>query len=146
MKIIQVAVACRNASGESDIPIFEVAVTDDEYDLGAHYDKAEALAEDAGYEKPFVCFDDAEHGAILRAAMELELVPRVVAVDLTGSFVRSVRCDAGEIKVICFETNGVENWPIGVVDMPVGENGSIVKCAVHVQIADVDPGLAKARD
>jgi len=146
MEKFQVAVACRNASGESDMPIFTVFVTAEEYDLGIHHDKAEALADNAGYERPFVCFDDSEHSAIITAARELELVPRVVAVDLTESFVRSIRCDAGEIKVICYDAAETEKWPIGVVDMPVGENGSSVRCFVHVQTADVDPSLAKARD
>lgn len=48
MKTFHIAVACRNASGIPDMPIFTVTVTDEEYDLGIHYDKAQALAEDAG--------------------------------------------------------------------------------------------------
>lgn len=73
MKSLRIAVACRNASGMSDMPIFTVAVTEEEYALGVHYDRAEAMAEEAGYEMPFVCFDDAEHGAIMAAARVLVL-------------------------------------------------------------------------
>lgn len=62
-----VAVACRNASGEADLPVFEIHVSEHDRDLGLHYDLAEALAEDCGYEGPFVCFDPAEQPAINRA-------------------------------------------------------------------------------
>ncbi len=52
MKILRIAVACRNASGMTDMPIFTVTVTDAEYHIGAHYDKAQALAAKSGYEHP----------------------------------------------------------------------------------------------
>ncbi|WP_073664165.1 MULTISPECIES: hypothetical protein [Pseudomonadota] len=74
MKTHRIAVACRNASGMPDLPIFTVTTTKEEYDLGIHYDKAEALADEAGYEGPFVCFDDTEHAAILAAAVRLKFV------------------------------------------------------------------------
>lgn len=75
MKTLRVAVACRNASGMADMPVFTVTTTDQEYHLGIHYEKAEALADDAGYEAPFVCFDGAEQAAILAAVRTLRLVP-----------------------------------------------------------------------
>lgn len=75
MKNILIAVACRNASGMADMPVFFVSVTSEDYDLGVHYDRAEELAEDAGYEPPFVCFDDAEQPHILAAAKRLNVVP-----------------------------------------------------------------------
>ncbi|MDT8513140.1 hypothetical protein [Pseudomonas aeruginosa] len=56
----QVAIACINASGMSEMPIFTVRTTQEEYDLGIHRDKAKDLAEEARYEGPFVCFDAAE--------------------------------------------------------------------------------------
>lgn len=89
MKNILLAVACRNASGMADMPVFSVEATAEEYDLGIHYDRAEALAEDAGYEPPFVCVDDTERGHILAAARELNLVPQVVAVDVADGQPRS---------------------------------------------------------
>lgn len=75
MKTFHIAVACRNASGMLDMPIFTVTVTDEEYDLGIHYDKAQALAEDAGYEEPFLCYDDTEQPVLLAAVRTLGLVP-----------------------------------------------------------------------
>lgn len=68
---MRIAVACVNASGMSDMPIFIVSVTREEFDLGVHYDKAKDLAEEAGYEEPFVCFDATEQDAILSAAQKL---------------------------------------------------------------------------
>jgi hypothetical protein len=77
MPTLCIAVACRKASGMSVLPVFRIAVTDEEYDLGLHYEQAEALAETAGYEGPFVSFDDAEQDAILSAARTLASVSPV---------------------------------------------------------------------
>lgn len=146
MKTLRIAVACRNASGMADMPIFTVTITDEEYDLGIHYEKAEASAVDAGYEKPFVCFDDAEQDAILSATRTLDLVPQVVVIDMTDGFVRSVCCDTGSIKVICYDESNTDEDCEAIAEHPVGENGQLVRCWAHVQIADVDAGLTKARD
>jgi hypothetical protein len=67
-----VAVACRNASGIAELPLFTITATPRELSLGLHYDRAEALAEAAGYEGPFVCFDADEQDAIREAARRLE--------------------------------------------------------------------------
>ena len=72
MLTLRIAVACRNASGMADLPIFTVHVTAEEYELGIHYELAEALAEDADYEKPFVSFDYTEQNAIVSAARTLQ--------------------------------------------------------------------------
>lgn len=141
-----VAVACVNALGMADLPIFTVEVTKEEYDLGVHYDKAKDLAEEARYEGPFVCFDAAEHGVILSAARELELVPQVVVVDMTDGQIHSICCDAGEVKVICYDTRDTDEYSAAVADRPVGENGQLVHCWAHTQLAHVDPGLKLARD
>ncbi|WP_262522904.1 hypothetical protein [Agrobacterium tumefaciens] len=68
---MRIAVACVNASGMSDMPLFTVRITREEFDLGVHYDKAKDLAEEARYEEPFVCFDATEQNAILSAARKL---------------------------------------------------------------------------
>ncbi|MUI72518.1 hypothetical protein GNQ44_33390 [Pseudomonas aeruginosa] len=144
--VLQVAVACANASGMPDMPIFTVRATQEEYDLGVHYDKAKDLAEEARYEGPFVCFDAAEQGAILSAVRELELVPQVIVVDMTDGQIHSICCDAGEIKVICYDTGDTDEDSPVVADRPVGENGQLVRCWAHAQLAQVDPGLKLARD
>ncbi|HBO8102061.1 hypothetical protein LM241_28895 [Pseudomonas aeruginosa] len=142
----RVAIACINASGMSEMPIFTVRTTQEEYDLGIHRDKAKDLAEEAGYEWPFVCFDAAEQGAILSAARELGLVRQVVVVDMTDGQIHSIRCDAGEIKVICYDTRDTDEYSAAVADRPLGENGQLVRCWAHAQLAQVDPGLKLARD
>lgn len=71
-KVIPVAVACRNASGMADMPVFQVTVPPDHYDLGEHYDIAEAMAAEAGYEGPFVCFDPTEQPAIRAGVARLQ--------------------------------------------------------------------------
>ena len=142
----QVAIACINASGMSEMPIFTVRTTQEEYDLGIHRDKAKDLAEEAGYEWPFVCFDAAEQGAILSAARELGLVPQVVAVDMTNRQIQSIRCDVGQVKVICYDTSELGGYSSATAVRPVGENGQLVRCWAHAQLAQVDPGLKLARD
>ncbi|GAJ29331.1 hypothetical protein [Acidomonas methanolica] len=146
METIHIAVACRNASGMADMPVFTVAVSDEEYGLGIHYDKAEAMAEEAGYEKPFVCFDPVEQPAIVSAVRTLDLVPQVVVINITEGLVHSVCCDTGEIKVICYDENDTDDSSDAVDDHPVGENGAAIRCWAHIETADVDPGLKKARD
>ncbi|KDC16451.1 hypothetical protein L542_5195 [Bordetella bronchiseptica F-1] len=141
-----VVVACVNASGMPDMPVFTVSATQEEYDLGVHYDKAEALAVEAGYEGPFVCFDVAEQEAIVSAARELGLVPQVVVVDMTDGQIHSIRCDSGEMKVICYDTSDTEEYSAAVANRPLGENGQFVRCWSHTQLAQVDPGLKLARD
>lgn len=140
-----IAVACRNASGRPDMPVFTVTTDDHEIVHGTHYDKAQALALEAGYEGPFICFDADEHNVILAAVRTLDLVPQVVVVDLTEGLIHTVRCDTGEIKVICFDESDTDEYSEAVGEHPIGEGGQTVRCWAHVQIADVDPGLAKAR-
>ncbi|HDS1368500.1 TPA: hypothetical protein ACG4ML_000693 [Stenotrophomonas maltophilia] len=143
---MQVAVVCIGASGSPDVPVFKVRITQEEYDLGIHYDKARDLAEEARYEGPFICFDAAEYGPILSAARELGLVPQVVVVDMTDGQIHSIRCDSGEIKVICYDTSDTEEYSAAVANRPLGENGQFVRCWSHTQLAQVDPGLKLARD
>ena len=76
MKTLHVAVACRNASGMPDMPVFTVTVTDEEYELGIHYDKAEALADEEGYEEPFISYDYSEQKAIKLAVRTLQALSR----------------------------------------------------------------------
>jgi hypothetical protein len=143
---MQVAVACADVSGTPDMPVFKVRTTQEEYDQGAHYYKAKDLAEEARYEGPFVCFDAAEYGPILSAARELGLVSQVVVVDMTDGHIHSIRCDTGEIKVVCYDTSDTDEYSAAVADRPLGENGQLVRCWAHAQLAQVDPGLKLARD
>jgi hypothetical protein len=145
MTQMRIAVACRNASGMPDMPIFTVATNDHEIVDGTHYDKAEALAHEAGYEGPYICFDTDEHNAILAAVRTLDLVPQVVVIDMSDGLVHSIRCDTGEIKVICYDESDTDEFSEAVAEHPVGEDGQPVRCWTHMQIAEVDPGLAKAR-
>jgi len=145
MSTLRIAVACRNASGAADLPVFEVAASADEIAEGVHYDRARELAEQCGYEGPLLCFDPDEQVAIVCAAQTLDLIPQVVVVDLSGGLVNSVRCDAGAIKVVCFDEDDIDEASEAVAERPVGENGESVRCWAHVQAAEVDPGLKNVR-
>lgn len=91
---VRVAVACTGASGEPELPIFTVHVTDHQHDLGEHYDLAQQAAADEGYEGPFVCFDDQEFAPILRTAAELAPAKKPsIVVQLDGGVVLGVVAD-----------------------------------------------------
>jgi len=55
---IKCVVACRNAEGASDFYFCKVECSQDEYDVGKHYEIAEEQAADEGYEGPMVVFDE----------------------------------------------------------------------------------------
>jgi len=141
MKERPIAVACHK-DGISALPIFYVNATDYEVAVGMHYGKAEAMAEQRGYEKPFICYDSTTQGVIVSAARALDLVTQVVAIDLSDSEIRSIRCDAGRVKVVCFGEIGIEE---GATYLPVGVGGKLVLCKADVQVATVDWGLKEAR-
>jgi len=67
----KVAVACKNSSGEADLVIIEVEVNKDPQEPDMHYHMAEALADEMGYEGPYVCFDEHEQCNIKRVVSEL---------------------------------------------------------------------------
>lgn len=146
MKTFHIAVACRDASGMATMPVFTVTATTEEYNHGIHYKKAKALAEDARYEEPFICFDDTEHAAILAAVHALDLTPQVIAIDMSDGLVHRMRGDAGSIKVICYDRDDTDEFSDAVDDYPVGENGQLIRCWAQVEITEIDPGLKKARD
>jgi hypothetical protein len=50
--------ACRNGDGNPDFAVVVVHCTQDSVRSGLHYDEAALLLEDAGYEEPFVFFDE----------------------------------------------------------------------------------------
>lgn len=126
------------------MPVFTVSVTDKEYGTGVHYDKARALAKEAGYEKPFVCFEGADQNAILSVARKLDLVARIVAIDMTDGLVHSVRCDAGDIIVVCYDDSDTVVSSDSATEIPVEIDGT-VKRRTHVQTADIDPALKSVR-
>lgn len=68
---VKVAVACVDANGVANMPVFEVLVTSDQVESGEHYDIAADKAKEEGYEAPFVCFDNTEAEAVRTAAHEL---------------------------------------------------------------------------
>ncbi len=59
-----VVIACRAADGCPVLVKFDVSYTNEEMKEGDHYDKAIELAEDDGYEAPFICFDVNEQSEI----------------------------------------------------------------------------------
>ncbi len=59
---IKVIVVCINSEDDPEFFWCNVQVTEDEYNLGLHYDRAQEQAEAAGY-KVLVSFDQHEHAA-----------------------------------------------------------------------------------
>jgi hypothetical protein len=61
--------ACMRSDGSPTFVRTEVEVTPEERDNGVHYYLAEAQLIEAGYEEPYVHFDDRETPAFLAAAI-----------------------------------------------------------------------------
>jgi hypothetical protein len=69
-RMIAVVTACMCADGTPDFALNVVEVSHEEYENGVHYDFVEDQLADAGYEEPFVHFDNLEAPAFLHPAVE----------------------------------------------------------------------------
>lgn len=69
-----VALACTAADGSPTLTTYKVGISEEEYDLGYHYDIAIEAALEDNYEGPFVPFDCAEHDELFRGIEELQKV------------------------------------------------------------------------
>ena len=67
---ITVVTACMDAGGLPDFALNEVEVTHDEYENGVHFDLVEDRLADAGYEEPWVHYDQFDAPAFLIAAVK----------------------------------------------------------------------------
>ena len=78
-----VVVICRDASGMPAAPAYRIEVTDEQYDLGYHYDAAIEAAEEDGYEATMLshCFDNSEHDQIINCAHYLSELKEMGLVD-----------------------------------------------------------------
>jgi hypothetical protein len=64
-RTITVVSACMTVAGMPTFALNQVEVTHEEYENGVHYALAEVELMDAGYEEPYVHFDDFEAPAFL---------------------------------------------------------------------------------
>ena len=81
---ISVVSACMNADGTPAFAVTEVSVTQEEAENGIHYYLAEAQLLEAGYEEPFVHFDQDEAPAFLHAAVREYLALLTVVTNSTA--------------------------------------------------------------
>lgn len=70
---VVVVTTCITSDGTPDFALNEIEVTQEEYDNGVHYDRADDRLIDAGYEEPFVHFDELESPAFLHPAVRRHL-------------------------------------------------------------------------
>ena len=70
---ITIVTACMNADGTPDFALTIVEVTQEQIENGIHYYLAEAELLQAGYEEPFVHFDQDEAPAFLHPAVRQHL-------------------------------------------------------------------------
>lgn len=68
-RTIAVVSACMSAHGTPYFAINEVEVAKDEYENGVHYDLVEDRLADAGYEEPYLHFDEVEAPLFLHPAV-----------------------------------------------------------------------------
>ena len=76
---ITVVTACMRADGTPDFALTEVEVTTEEAENGIHYYLVEADLLEAGYEEPFVHYDEDESPAFLFPAVKQYLASRTRA-------------------------------------------------------------------
>ncbi len=60
-----IVLACTMSSGEPAMICYDVEYTADQYNEGEHYEMAKTMAEEDGYEAPFVCFDSSEYNQVI---------------------------------------------------------------------------------
>jgi hypothetical protein len=85
---ITIVTACMNADGTPDFALTTVDATEEQIENGIHYYFAEAELLEAGYEEPFVHFDEHEAPAFLHPAVQQYLnqaLPITEPVPLTHS-------------------------------------------------------------
>lgn len=63
---VKCLVMCTNANGEADCVPVVVECTKAEYENGKHYDAAEGICSENGYEPKFKTFDEKEFGNLAR--------------------------------------------------------------------------------
>ncbi len=77
---LTIVTACMNADGTPDFALTTVEVTQEQIENGIHYYLAEAELLEAGYEEPFVHYDQDESPAFLHPAVRQYLgLPQAVA-------------------------------------------------------------------
>lgn len=146
---VRVAVACTGASGEPEMPVFTVSVTDLEFDHGQHYLKAREIAEADGYKGPFVFFDDREFAPLLKTAAELAPAQKpMVVVRLDGGLVQDVIASVPmEVLVADYDVEGMED--VRLNELPKlprldDEDGAAVPVACETRAPFVDPEFAES--
>jgi hypothetical protein len=72
-RTIAIVTACMTANGKPDFVLNEVSVTQEEAENAIHYCLVEADLLEAGFEEPFVHFDEDEAPAFLHAALRQHL-------------------------------------------------------------------------
>jgi len=78
IKEVVVWSACKESGGAPTLQKSVVGVTQDDFDLGIHYDLADHAVEDDGYEGPYIHFDHTEVNAISSAANEINPISPVI--------------------------------------------------------------------
>ena len=75
MRTEYVVVICRDKSGMPTAPVYTIEVTEEQYDLGYHYDSAMSAAYEEGYEAATLshCFDNSEHSELFNTVAFLRL-------------------------------------------------------------------------
>lgn len=143
----KIAVACHDAAGAPAMRVYEVEVDDSSaVDQELSRNQAMRAAMVDGMNPPFIAFLPDQMKSLVDTVKAMELVPQVIAVDVSGGVVQSVRCDAGAVNVVTYETEDIEGED-DVGEYPVGWNGELVLCHVsHMGSPALDPGLAAVRN
>jgi hypothetical protein len=79
MKIVKCIVAGHNANGEPDLYFCKVRCTEQQIDNGEHYERAQRVAQDDGYDEKNVAFDEFDPaGAAMLGLFEWDTASELV--------------------------------------------------------------------
>jgi len=67
-----IVLAGHTMGGEPTMLRYQVECTDQEHENGTHYDMAIDMAEEEGFERPFICFDSTEISEVISMGKELD--------------------------------------------------------------------------
>lgn len=82
-RTVRCVIACVNASGCGEFVPLKVTCSEEDYDLGRHYEAAYAWAENQSYESPIIVIDEVEmQPSTVLSAFDWDIVP-IIGADYT---------------------------------------------------------------
>ena len=76
MKQIKVVLACTDSQGSPSLILTSVKISENQYQIGDHYELAKSKALNFGFQPPFVLFDEQEFPKAIKMMVEQNMIYR----------------------------------------------------------------------